>query len=57
MLSSGPKCVLIIDDDAAIRDMICEVLKSAGYRVEMTNDGRQPLPKWEQLDRTQSCST
>lgn len=35
--------VLVIDDDAAIRDVISRQLRSAGYVVQETTDGKKAL--------------
>ena len=32
-------CVLIVDDDPAVRDMLSEYLSSHGYEVQQANDG------------------
>ena len=45
MLRSVPKCVLVVDDDDMIREMIGHVLEAEGYRVETANDGQQALAK------------
>lgn len=36
-------CVLVIDDDVAVRDMLRAMLKSAGYAVACASDGREGL--------------
>ena len=35
--------ILVIDDDAGIRESLCEVLEDAGYEVVSAADGRQAL--------------
>jgi CheY-like chemotaxis protein len=35
--------VLVVEDDAAYREMICSTLKEAGYAVLETSDGAQAL--------------
>jgi two-component system chemotaxis response regulator CheY len=45
MSSTGPKCVLIVDDDDSIRALVGDVLKLGGYRVEMAASGLQALAK------------
>jgi CheY-like chemotaxis protein len=35
--------LLIIDDDDVIRDMMCEILGSAGYRVDDTDQGNTAI--------------
>jgi two-component system chemotaxis response regulator CheY len=49
MSSTGPKCVLIVDDDETIRALIGEVLKLGGYRVEMAEGGLQALAKMKTI--------
>ena len=36
-------CVLVVDDDPAIRDIIGTVLEDEGYRVEHAANGREAL--------------
>jgi two-component system chemotaxis response regulator CheY len=45
MSSTCSKCVLVVDDDDAIREMIGEVLQTVGYRVETAANGLQALAK------------
>jgi two-component system, chemotaxis family, chemotaxis protein CheY len=40
-----PKCILVVDDDDAVREAIAETLESAGYSVESAADGLQALEK------------
>src|SRR5206468_5736976 len=35
--------VLVVDDDAGVRDVIVEILRSEGYRAEEARDGREAL--------------
>lgn len=35
--------LLIVDDDAGVREMLCEVIAEAGYRVAAVEDGREAL--------------
>ena len=37
------KCVLIVDDDAAVRQSISKVLKGAGYAVAAASDGEEAV--------------
>jgi len=39
----APACVLVVDDDEAIRDTLRLVLEDAGYRVEGVADGATAL--------------
>jgi two-component system chemotaxis response regulator CheY len=45
MSAASPKCILVVEDDDAIRDLIAEILDGAGYRVERAADGLQALVK------------
>jgi CheY-like chemotaxis protein len=38
-----PAHILVVEDDADIRESIVEVLEDAGYRVSSAGDGRQAL--------------
>src|SRR5918997_3500772 len=38
-------CVLVVDDDPAIRDIIGTVLEDEGYRVEHAANGQEALDK------------
>ena len=40
---SEPDCVLVIDDDADIRDSIGDILELRGYRVARAANGREAL--------------
>ena len=35
--------LLVVDDDAGVREMLCEVIAEAGYRVAAVEDGREAL--------------
>ena len=45
-------CVLVVDDDVAVRDSLCNVLEQAGYTVVVAADGRDGLAelKHQQMD-------
>ncbi len=43
-MSQG-RCVLVVDDDPAIRDFLSAALKAKGYRVECAWNGREALAK------------
>ena len=45
MADTGPKCILVIEDDDSIRDLVTDILQSVGYRVERAADGLQALVK------------
>lgn len=39
------KTILVVDDDPAIRDVICFALQKASYRYEVAADGKEALDK------------
>ena len=41
--------VLIIDDDAGVRNLLCSVLENAGYSVEAVDNGKRALKTAEKL--------
>src|SRR6185436_1024736 len=45
LFSARPKCVLVVDDDDEIRQVVGEILKFGGYRVELAADGEQALAR------------
>jgi two-component system chemotaxis response regulator CheY len=45
MVNAGPKCVLIVDDDALIRQSVTDILEYEGYHVEQAANGEQGLLK------------
>jgi CheY-like chemotaxis protein len=42
---SGSACVLVVDDDADIRDSIGDILELRGYSVERAANGREALER------------
>jgi CheY-like chemotaxis protein len=40
--------ILVVDDDVAVRELIFEVLRDAGYEVEVASDGAEALRVIEQ---------
>lgn len=46
---SAMGCVLVVDDDDALREALAEVIADAGYRVEQAENGREALQKIRQL--------
>jgi CheY-like chemotaxis protein len=40
---SAPDLVLVVEDDSAIRDTLCDVIRAQGYRVEGAADGLAAL--------------
>ena len=47
MPTTRAKCVLVVDDDDAIREAASEILEYEGYHVEQAADGKQALLKLE----------
>ncbi|MFO7948306.1 MAG: response regulator, partial [Armatimonadota bacterium] len=45
-----PRTILVADDEAAVRDVVCEILKSQGYAVIEAANGRQALDAAEKND-------
>ncbi|MQL51329.1 response regulator [Desulfofundulus thermobenzoicus] len=43
------KLVLVVDDEASVREALTDVLETAGYRVETAAGGREGLEKIEKL--------
>jgi two-component system chemotaxis response regulator CheY len=41
--TTSSKCILVVDDEEAIREVIAETLELEGYRVEKAGDGKQAL--------------
>jgi two-component system, chemotaxis family, chemotaxis protein CheY len=39
------KCILVVDDEDAIREVVAETLELEGYHVERAHDGQQGLAK------------
>ena len=37
------RCVLVVDDEESVRDVISDILEAAGYRVLLAADGREAL--------------
>ena len=44
--------VLVVDDDEDARQILCELLVSAGYRVTTARDGRDAMTRLERWKRT-----
>jgi CheY-like chemotaxis protein len=44
---SDSKCILVVDDNAALRENLAEVLEFEGYRVILAGDGRDALARLE----------
>jgi DNA-binding NtrC family response regulator len=43
------KTVIIVDDDAAVRDMLSSILEDEGYSVETVNNGKQAIKACEKV--------
>ncbi|HEX2191285.1 MAG TPA: sigma-54 dependent transcriptional regulator [Longimicrobiaceae bacterium] len=39
----APECILLVEDDAPLREMVAETLEAAGYRVAAAANGRDAL--------------
>jgi CheY-like chemotaxis protein len=44
----GTECLLVVDDDAGVRDVIKEMLEGAGYTALLARDGEEALRQLEQ---------
>ncbi|HEX4886320.1 MAG TPA: response regulator, partial [Casimicrobiaceae bacterium] len=44
----GQERLLVVEDDAAVRRAICELLESAGYEVLPAGSGPEALQVWEE---------
>jgi DNA-binding response OmpR family regulator len=42
--AAGPAKILVVDDEAPVRDVLRDVLTAAGYNVITATDGREALP-------------
>ena len=40
---------LVVDDDPALRETLCEVLEAEGFAVSTAGDGEQALRQWEEV--------
>ena len=45
-VSRGHERIMVVDDEAAIRDMACQFLTQAGYRVEVFGNGAEAWAAW-----------
>lgn len=44
---SAAKTILFVEDEALVRDVTCEVLRSAGYRVLTAKNGAEAVRLYE----------
>lgn len=49
-LQETPKTVLVIDDEVAFCDVVCEILNSAGYKSLQAHNAKQA---WDVLERVE----
>lgn len=42
-VQTGSETILVVEDDAAVRDFVCTILQEAGYRVTAARHGNQAL--------------
>ena len=47
--ASGPRSILVIDDEEDVRTLISELLELAGYRVRTATDGRDGLRVFHEM--------
>ncbi len=47
--ASGPKHVLVVDDDDAVREVAVKILRRFGYRIDQANGGRPALDLLESM--------
>src|SRR5581483_2622339 len=40
---AGVETILVVEDDAAVRQLICTILQEAGYHVQTARDGAEAL--------------
>ncbi|MDB4965803.1 MAG: Response regulator [Myxococcales bacterium] len=52
-MSDESPCVMVVDDDADIRDSIGDILELRGYRVARVSNGREALDRLR--DGTRPC--
>ena len=48
-LTGVTACILVVEDDRTVAEVVCAYLTRAGYRVEWTADGTAALQLWQRL--------
>ncbi|MGB7747309.1 MAG: response regulator [Verrucomicrobiia bacterium] len=46
----GSETILVVEDEASVRDVVVEVLRSHGYQALVADSGPQALERWAQHD-------
>jgi len=46
----GSETILVVEDEASVRDVVVEVLRSHGYQTLVADSGPQALERWKQHD-------
>ena len=46
----GSETILVVEDEASVRDVVVEVLRSHGYQTLVADSGSQALERWKQHD-------
>jgi signal transduction histidine kinase/ActR/RegA family two-component response regulator len=49
---TGGETVLVVDDEAVLRELVGEILEASGYRVLMAASGREALEVWKQQGKS-----
>jgi CheY-like chemotaxis protein len=47
-VTSDPASVLVADDNAGVRESVCEILRSVGYEVTEADDGDAALERYSE---------
>ena len=46
----GAQVIVVVEDDAPVREMTRRVLEQSGYRVHVARSGREALEQWDRYD-------
>lgn len=57
MTLQKPSEILVVDDDARIRQLIGIMLEAEGYKLSQAANGRRRWNGWRSSRPTSSCST